>query len=90
LARIVDRRDHPDMAVEQLKAVHGASPFRPFTVHMGDGRSFRVDHPESLSRSPAGRTIVIYQPDDSMGILDLLLVRELEVHPPQPSREAAA
>ncbi len=80
------------MTVEQLRNVHGAKPFRPFTVRMGDGRSFRVDHPEFLSRSPSGRTIVVHQPDDSFGVLDLLLVTELEVHPPvqSPRGEAAA
>ena len=79
------------MTVKQLKHVHGAKPFRPFTVQMGDGRSFRVDHPAFLSRSQSGRTIVVHQPDESFSVLDILLVTELEVHPPaQPSREAAA
>lgn len=79
------------MTVEQLKNVHAAKPFRPFTVHMGDGRSFRVDHPEFLSRSQSGRTIVVHQPDESFSVLDMLLVTELEVHPPvQPSRGEAA
>jgi hypothetical protein len=79
------------MTVEQLKNVHGAVPFRPFTVHMGDGRSFRIDHPEFLSRSQSGRTIVVHQPDDSFSVLDMLLVTKLEVHPPkQPTRDAAA
>ena len=79
------------MTVEQLKNVRGASPFRPFTVHMGDGRSFRVDHPEFLSRSQSGRTIVVHQPDDSFSVLDMLLVTELEVHPPgkASARESA-
>jgi hypothetical protein len=58
---------------------------------MGDGRSFRVDHPEFLSRSQSGRTIVVHQPDETFSVLDQFLVTELEVHPPtQPSREAAA
>jgi hypothetical protein len=80
------------MTVEQLRNVHDAVPFRPFTVHVGDGRSFRVEHPEFLSRSPSGRTIVVHLPDESFSVLDMLLVTELEVHPPRPSssREAAA
>jgi hypothetical protein len=79
------------MTAEQLRNVHGAKPFRPFTVHMGDGRSFRVDHPEFLSRSPSGRTMIVHQPDDSFSVLDMLLVTELEVHPPvQSSRDDAA
>ena len=79
------------MTVEQLKNVHGAKPFRPFTVHMGDGRSFRVDHPEFLSRSQSGRTVVVHQPGESFSVLDMLLVTELEVHPPpQASRAETA
>jgi hypothetical protein len=79
------------MTVEQLKNVHGAVPFRSFTIHMGDGRSFRVDHPEFLSRSQSGRTIIVQQPDESFSVLDMLLVTELEVHPPrQSARDAAA
>ena len=29
--------------------------------------------------SPSGRTIIVYQPDDSSNIIDLLLVTDLEV-----------
>jgi hypothetical protein len=79
------------MTVEQLKNVHGSKPFRPFTIHMGDGRSFRVDHPEFLSRFPSGRTIIVHQPDDSFSVLDMRLVTELEMHVPvQPSRAESA
>jgi hypothetical protein len=70
------------MTVEQFQKVHGARPFRPFTLHMGDGRSFRVDHPQFLSRSPSGRTVVVYQADDSFSVLDMLLMTKLEVHSP--------
>jgi hypothetical protein len=49
---------------------------------MGDGRSFRVELPEFLSRSPSGRTIIVHQPNDSFSILDMLLVTELQTDPP--------
>jgi hypothetical protein len=35
--------------------------------------------------SPAGRTVVIYHPDDSASIIDLLLMTELELSPPSGS-----
>jgi hypothetical protein len=68
------------MTVEQLKNVHNSQPFRPFTIHMGDGRSFYVKHPDFISHSPAGRTLIVYGEDENFSILDLLLVTELEVH----------
>jgi hypothetical protein len=77
------------MTVEQLNNVHHARPFRPFTIHMGDGRSFYVKHPDFLSRSPSGRTIVVHSDDDSFNILDMLLVTEFEVHASDKPNAAA-
>jgi hypothetical protein len=68
------------MTVEQLKNIVGAQPFRPFTIHMGDGRVFLVKHRDFISHSPSGRTVIVYGDNDSFSILDLLLVTELEVH----------
>jgi hypothetical protein len=73
------------MTIEQLRAVHQAAPFRPFTIHVADGRQFHVPHREFLSHSPAGRTVIVYNKDDSFSILDLLLVTELEIHDGAPA-----
>ena len=78
------------MTVEQLRNVHQANPFRPFTIHMGDGRAFLVRHRDFLSRSPSGRTVVVHQDDESFSVLDLLLMTELEVHAPTRSADDAA
>lgn len=80
-----------NMTIEQLRNTHQASPFRPFTIHLADGRSFLIRHRDYLSHSPSGRTIIVYGDDDIFSILDLLLVIELEVHPTaQQPGEAAA
>jgi hypothetical protein len=67
------------MTVEQLKQVWKADPFRAFTIHLADGRSIGVNHRDFLMSSPSGRTIIVYQPDDSFNVIDLLLVTDLEV-----------
>ena len=71
----------PTMTIEQLKKLHDAVPFRPFRVHVADGRSFAVPHRDFMSHTPAGRTLIVYDEKDGEGfsILDLLLVTELEV-----------
>jgi hypothetical protein len=68
------------MTLGQLRAVHGATPFRPFTLRLADGRQLPVPQREFLSHSPSGRTIIVFHPDDSFSIIDPLLVTELEVH----------
>jgi hypothetical protein len=68
------------MTIEQLRLIHQATPFRPFTMHLADGRQIRVLHREFLSHSPSGRTIIVHHEDDTFSIVDLLLVMELKVH----------
>ncbi|MEX0641432.1 MAG: hypothetical protein WD468_01960 [Pirellulales bacterium] len=67
------------MTVEQLKQVWKADPFRSFRIHLADGRNIEVNHRDFLMPSPSGRTIIVYQPDDSFNVIDLILVTDLEV-----------
>lgn len=76
------------MTTEQLRGVRDANPFRPFTIHLADGRSLRVPHRDFLSVSPGGMTIIIYQAGEAFSIVDLFLVTELAVDAPQPSTNA--
>ena len=36
------------MTAEQLREFVKRKPFEPFTIHLADGASFKVTHPESL------------------------------------------
>jgi hypothetical protein len=67
------------MTTDRLRNVWKAEPFHPFIIHLADGRDITVAHPEFLTRSPSGRTIIVYQPDDTFNVIDLLLVTDLEV-----------
>ena len=75
------------MTIEQLRTTHRAAPFVPFTIRMADGRQFPIPHPDFLSMSPAGRTAVIFHPDGSASIVDLLLMTELELAAPTGVRK---
>ena len=67
------------MTIEQFRQLWKAEPFRPFTVHLADGRGIPVSHQEFVASSPSGRAIIVYQADDSFNVIDLLLVTDLEV-----------
>ena len=54
------------MTVEQMRNVLNAKPFAPFIIHLADGRQIPVLSREFAASSPSGRTIVVYQPDESM------------------------
>ena len=70
------------MTIEPLRRTYQATPFRPFTIRMADGRQFAIPHPDFFSMSPVGRTAVIYHDDGSASIVDLLLMTELELAAP--------
>jgi len=74
------------MTVEQFRSALAAQPFRPFVMHLADGRGIPVRHPELAVATPTGRTTIVVQPDDTFNIIDLLLVTDLEY---QESADAA-
>lgn len=69
------------MTSEQLREARLANPFRPFKIHMANGRTFLVPHRDFVSQSPSGRIVHVYGPGDAWSFVDLLLVTELEILP---------
>jgi hypothetical protein len=67
------------MTIDRLRQMHQARPFRPFDIHLADGRSIPVEHPEFLSQSAGGRTLAVAVPGtDAIEVVDLLLVTSLK------------
>jgi hypothetical protein len=66
------------MNVEQIKAASQVEPFKPFVLHLADGREIAVPHREFLYLFPSGRAILVAQSDESFNIVDSLLVTDLE------------
>lgn len=67
------------MRVEELVQLHKAAPFRPFRIHLADGRHLDVEHPEFLAHVPKGRIAIVMRLDETFEIIDLMLVTTLEV-----------
>lgn len=69
------------MTIEQIRTLYNAQPFHPFVIHLADGREISVASREFIMAVPSGRTVVVSQPDDTLNIIDLLLVTDLELRP---------
>ncbi len=67
------------MTTEQIRKCHLARPFKPFSLRLSDGREYGVSHPESMIFFQSGRTIVVAAPDDTLEVIDLLLVASLHL-----------
>lgn len=63
------------MSADALRKCIVASPFRPFTLNIADGRRIPVLGGDFVLMAPEkGRTVVVYQRNDDFDILDTLLI----------------
>src|SRR5260370_36973931 len=65
------------MTAEELRQHIKARPFRPFTIHVADGRTIPVAHHDFILVSSSGRMVEVFQPDDSHDIRDMLLITDI-------------
>jgi len=68
------------MTTEQLRSTRDAIPFLPFSLHLADGRSFRVPHRDYLLISPHGRIAFVFRTEnEAFNIVDVMLITDLSV-----------
>ena len=65
------------MEVNALRDVLHNQPFKPFSLRLADGRELQVPHPDFVAVS-SRRVIVINSQDESLSILEPLLVVSIE------------
>jgi hypothetical protein len=68
------------MTIEAIREAVNAEPFKPFRLRLAGGPAVTVQHPDYIALGPKGRTVIVYQPDESYKVLDTFLISELE-HP---------
>ncbi len=82
------------MTGEQLRSLRDAHPFVPFTIRLADGRTHHIGHRDFLLVPPVGRTAIVYHPDETFSVINILLVTELTTdivaQPPSPATGDAA
>ena len=74
------------MSTNELKRHITAVPFRPFAIHVSDGRAISVHARDFIMLSPLGSTLDIFQPDETHDILATGAVTGVTFDPPaQPA-----
>jgi hypothetical protein len=74
------------MIIDAIREAVHATPFRPFKLRLAGGPSIAAAHPDYIAFGPKGRTVVVYQADDSFRILDTFLISEVKATPVRTSR----
>ena len=77
------------MRAENLRELIRATPFRPFHLVLANGSRVLVPHPEWIFHPPGARTCIVMGPDESVRIIDVGLVLELDLGPPVPAGSIA-
>jgi hypothetical protein len=71
------------MNSSSIRRLVDAAPFRPFEIHVTDGRSVPVHHREFIMISPADVDFVVYQPDGAIDVIATNLVTGLKLKAPR-------
>jgi len=74
--------------IQQVRDAMHRQPFLGFTVHLTDGKSYHIRHPDFISvpDTPRGRDLMIHDRGSTHRI-DILHVTRLE-EPPEPESHA--
>lgn len=75
------------MIIQKLRRVHRARPFRPFTIHVSDGRALEVAHPELLALSVVDNTALVVCPETEFEVVDLDQVTSIRKARRKPREE---
>ena len=71
------------MSPDELKKCIVASPFRPFTLNIADGRRIPVIGRHFILIAPEkGRTVLVFQRNDDFDILDTMLITGVSFESP--------
>jgi hypothetical protein len=72
------------MSHNELRSHIIAVPFRPFVLHISDGRTITVHARDFIMISPLGSTVDVYQPDEEHDILASGAITGISFAPPSP------
>ena len=56
---------------------------------LADGTRLPVRHPEWIFHPPGARSVILWEPDDRVKILDVALLLGVDVEPPVPAGSVA-
>ncbi len=75
------------MTGAQMLRTLKAKPFRPFAMHLVDGRELEVRHPELMALTAAGRLANLWSgSDDPPEVIDVLMIVSLRPIDARPRR----
>jgi hypothetical protein len=69
------------MKIDQIRAVMHAAPFQPFIIHVADGNTAAVPHPDFIAIH-GNRAVIVTSPDSkepAFRMIDGAMITQLEI-----------
>lgn len=67
------------MTTDAIKSHLDAAPFKPFNIHLQNGRSLSVKHPDFVAFSPSHREIFVWTAEWTYEFVGLSAITSLEI-----------
>jgi len=67
--------------IERIPSLLKATPFRPFSVHLADGRKLKVPHPDFAHIPKPGLFFYFHEGDNFGELVSALLITSVEFEP---------
>ena len=64
-----------------IRDLRGQTPFRPFEIHLADGRALAVVTPDHLMISPTNHEFALYHADGTLDVVDASMVTSVTRRP---------
>ena len=65
------------MIAEEIRALLHAQPFRPFTVHLSDGKEVTVHHHDYGWLLPSGYQLIYENPEGKVHLMNVAQIAEI-------------
>ncbi len=60
-----------------IRGLRDQAPFRPFDIHLADGRCLTVVTPDHIMISPTNKEFALYNPDGTLNVVDANLITSI-------------
>lgn len=77
------------MSAGEIRKYITAAPFRPFVLHVSDGRAISVHARDFIMISPLGSIVDVFQPDEEHDILATGAITGITLRPPADPQPVA-
>jgi len=67
------------MKHEKIRELIRNQPFKPFSVYLPEGREVRIWHHDFARLSPEGRTLVVFDKNGGMDLIDVMLISSIRI-----------